>query len=387
MSWREDLRPASFRGVPFHVEAHDLTGGRRLALHQFPLRDEPYAEDLGRQGRNQNVDAYVVGDDYMAARDKLIAALEKAGPGSLVHPYLGTMQMAVRSYRLRESTRDGGIARFAIAFVEAGAAAFPSAAADTAGQCQLAADTLLETAAEDFKSWWNVDGLPQPVIAELEAELDRTLDGVTRLVGHIAGPIAAEIRAPANMAAALIGAVAQVAAVAGSPLQAARLYESLFSAGSRSAPVPTNTPTRRRQARSVNALHQLTRRAAVAEASRQSARAEFTARADALAQRTTLTAALDAQSAATDPVSGAPIADAVYQAMADLRAAVAEDLRIRGARLPELTRYTPPGTLPALVVAHRLYGDATREGEIVNRNRIRHPGFVGGGQGLEVLNA
>jgi prophage DNA circulation protein len=41
-------------------------------------------------------------------------------------------------------------------------------------------------------------------------------------------------------------------------------------------------------------------------------------------------------------------------------------------------------TLPALVVAHRVYGDATRADEIVSRNRVRHPGFVPGGIALEV---
>jgi len=36
-------------------------------------------------------------------------------------------------------------------------------------------------------------------------------------------------------------------------------------------------------------------------------------------------------------------------------------------------------------VAHRLYGDALAADGIVARNRIRHPGFVTGGQALEVL--
>mgnify|MGYP000977712715 CR=1 FL=1 len=39
----------------------------------------------------------------------------------------------------------------------------------------------------------------------------------------------------------------------------------------------------------------------------------------------------------------------------------------------------PPASVPALVAAHRLYGDAGRDAEIVGRNRIRHPGRVPGG--------
>ncbi len=41
-----------------------------------------------------------------------------------------------------------------------------------------------------------------------------------------------------------------------------------------------------------------------------------------------------------------------------------------------LRGYAPAETVSALVLAHALYGDALRSGEIVARNRVRHPGFV-----------
>jgi prophage DNA circulation protein len=41
-----------------------------------------------------------------------------------------------------------------------------------------------------------------------------------------------------------------------------------------------------------------------------------------------------------------------------------------------LRTYAPAETVSALVLAHALYGDALRSGEIVERNRVRHPGFV-----------
>lgn len=41
-----------------------------------------------------------------------------------------------------------------------------------------------------------------------------------------------------------------------------------------------------------------------------------------------------------------------------------------------LRTYTPPETVSALVLAHALYGDALRSGEIVSRNRVPNPGFV-----------
>ena len=51
-----------------------------------------------------------------------------------------------------------------------------------------------------------------------------------------------------------------------------------------------------------------------------------------------------------------------------------------------MASYTPQATLPALVIAHRLYGDATRADEVCVRNNVRHPGALRGGMALEVLS-
>ena len=61
--------------------------------------------------------------------------------------------------------------------------------------------------------------------------------------------------------------------------------------------------------------------------------------------------------------------------------------------LSRIERYTPTETVPALVIAQRLYGVANgidallgREADIVKRNAVAHPGFVRGGVALEVLS-
>ncbi len=78
--------------------------------------------------------------------------------------------------------------------------------------------------------------------------------------------------------------------------------------------------------------------------------------------------------------------DESYQALADLRSATAKDITARGADLARVVAYDPPATRPALVIAYDLYEDAGRDAEIVGRNHVRHPGFVPGGQPLEVLS-
>lgn len=400
MTWRDRIQSnsvdgqpllGSFRGARFVVPENDLEFGRRKQVHEYPKRDTPYVEDIGRKARRFSVQVFVDGsitadDDYIPARDALIAAIEEAGPGTLVHPWYGALRVDVVESSVRESTREGGRAAFQLAFVEAGEAIFPTATVQTASQVEAAADAALETVQADFAQAWDVDKLPGFSLVELAAELDRTLADVERWVAGAVDSVAAEIRAPGNMAAALIGAVRRMADAAAAPLRAIALYKTLFGAGASSPAVPTTTPTRRRQAAATAALHAAVQRSAVIEACRASSRADYPARDDALAVRVSLLDALDEQMEAVDAVTGAPVADEVYQGLAALRAAVAEDLRVRGARLPEARHVTFGATLPALVVAYRVHGDAARDAEIVDRNRIRHPGFVPGGRALEVLH-
>lgn len=50
MSWTDRLQPASFRGVAFKVDGDDLQIGRRTVVHEYPGRDTPSVEDMGRDG-------------------------------------------------------------------------------------------------------------------------------------------------------------------------------------------------------------------------------------------------------------------------------------------------------------------------------------------------
>ncbi len=141
-AWRQQLQRASFRGVPFFVRSADTEEGRRGVLHEYPLREDPYVEDLGRKAGEFSLDAFVIGDDYFKARDALRAALREPGPGELVHPTLGRMQVSlVASFRFVESLVDeGGIARFSLRFTESQPAIQPTVETDTAAVVDGAAD-------------------------------------------------------------------------------------------------------------------------------------------------------------------------------------------------------------------------------------------------------
>lgn len=96
--------------------------------------------------------------------------------------------------------------------------------------------------------------------------------------------------------------------------------------------------------------------------------------------------AIDALSAAAiDARSDADNANTERLAIAQAVAMTGRLLREVAVDLPRLTAYVPPTTAPAVLIAHRLYGDANRADEIARLNRLPDPLRVTGGQALEVL--
>ena len=398
MSWRDRLRPASFRGVEFFVESHESGGGRRGATHEYPQRDEPYAEDTGRKARTFVVDGYLVGADYDRARDLLIKALEEAGPGELVHPYLGTHRVIAREYTVRETTRDGGMVFVRVSFEEAGRNAFPSSPIDTVALVDaagIAADVTTEaafsTAIDHDAPGWLAAATSALVVAAteaIEAELPKAtalsgdLDTLRRDLLAMRSTAPTAVLTPATLASDLVALLAAVRGLPSDANEGLRMLLGLAGFAPSLDTFPQTTPFRVLQARNEAATLALVRRAAVSQAARAATAIRFDSRPSARAAREELANALDAEITAAADLGD----DEVYQGLSDLYAATVRDLTERGASLADVQRVTLPASQPALVVAYRLYQDASRDAEIVARNPVvRHPGLVPGDVELEVL--
>lgn len=166
--WKRGLKRATFRGVPFHTADRSLETGRAIALHEYPKRNSPYPEDMGKEARRWHVDAYVIGDDYMARRDKLIAACEKPGPGSYTDHWGRSSRVAVEKCVLRESSDEGRMAHLLLVLVEAGRGSSAGAPATTA-QLASAADALGAVSATQLAARGLVAQKPASIVEALTA--------------------------------------------------------------------------------------------------------------------------------------------------------------------------------------------------------------------------
>jgi prophage DNA circulation protein len=383
--------------VAFHTDGADQSGGRRLAIHEFAQRDGALVEDLGLRAHEFQVDGYVLGADYFTGRDALIAALDEAGSGTLVHPYRGDLTVYVADWRVREMSTDGGIAYFSLTFTTEGLMR-PTQTTDTASAVEIAAAAAAAEGEAGLVARFSVSGV-QGFVAEGAAQrvagvADRLQDGLSRLQGGREALSSATLRIQSlrSSALSLVRRVPDLGSVVAGVISSARLLASTppaafrelrnligFSSG---APAPGQTPSRMVERANGEALDRLVTLVASAEAVRAAAATPFRSYDEAIALRDDLSDRIDHQASLLADAGD----DAGYSALRNLRLAMVRDVTRRGGSLSRVFEYSPTATEPALVTAHRLYGDATRAREIVERNVIRHPGFVPGGQALEVLS-
>ncbi|WP_350447768.1 DNA circularization N-terminal domain-containing protein [Pseudomonas solani] len=405
MTWRDDYRPGSFRGVPFNLKRSSRSGGRRTVLNEYPLRDDASTEDIGRSARRFSLEMVLLGPDYMARRDRLISALEAAGPGTLVHPFYGELLVSVLdNYSCDESTEQGGRAAISVTFVETSTKPSPTDAQVPGALVNDAADVAQADAVAEFEDSFNVadyagfvaegaiDALSSATTSITEA--GGLLAGAGRfstLAGRLTGNLQGLILAPGNLATSILGMVRGLSATS-DPWAAFRAQASLFNLGKSAKSVRPSgyvTPSRAQQAANQEAVYTLIERVAVTEAARLATGRPldeagkpfdgltFTSRDQAAEVRDQVLVELDRQQLAAAQDRVRPLAAIATQ--------VARDMNQRSASLAPLATYQPLTTQPALLIAHRLYGDARRAEEIVARNSIAHPGFVPGGVALEVL--
>lgn len=408
-TWRDSLLPASFRGVAFEVEQASMPTGQRGQLHEFVQRDDPYFEQLGKRAQPHKLTAFVIGPDCLVRRDKLLEALEKPGAGELVHPWFGRMLVKAGPCEVTHERREGGMVRFELEMHPDQPRKYPSAKPNTQQRAVKASDSLLDAALGRYSvamkkvdtARINLNSLRNSV-SGVFARVHQQFSPISTVLNGISGFVQSIVNAPEGLQAMFSSYFSN----SGGGLS------GLFSSSSSGASYRSSVSAANQQVEAALAIDTIT----PAGGADTSAAAQATANLvqDALlVQVGNIVADLPVAQPA-DPLASVPplaqqeqqpverpevpVADDVlelrddlndaiwqaalkadhahYQALTDLRHALNDHLTAVAASGVRLVDVTPAQTLPALVLAYRRFGDATRQSEVVQRNRIRHPGFV-----------
>jgi prophage DNA circulation protein len=118
---KKRIKKASYNGVAFFLQANETVGGRRIVVHEFPYSNIPATEDLGLKPKQWAIEGFIFGALYKEQSQALQDALEKDGVGALNHPYLGkNLKVRCLNYRRAEYNRELGFVLFSMIFIEAG---------------------------------------------------------------------------------------------------------------------------------------------------------------------------------------------------------------------------------------------------------------------------
>jgi prophage DNA circulation protein len=435
VSFRDSLQQASFGGVPFGVLSADIMAGRRQELHEYPYRDRPWVEDLGRAARKIGFTAYLVedaksygGGDVIAQREKLIAACESPTAATLVHPTFGRMLVTVdEQVEIEERWDEGRYFAVRLAFIESGQRSFPSDSGATSNATKDAADkfdlktistyvtkakiaiargaAVIRSVESTVADWTGqITGLVKDATGLLNMAVDLPGDLGRYFGGRTAGftgstrsltsgltlsdLVAVGIANRATVSAQLTAANA--AAAAGNPGAIAATAQSALAALVAAAadpldgvrliltvvefqalPVVGTSPIAAAMSAATVSSASLFRRLSLAALARIVADYQPASADDAARLRDRVTALLDAEIL----VAGDAGDDDDYVALRAMRSTIVADLNARGAALPPLRTFAIGSALPSLVLANRLYRNSDRADDLIVQVDPVHPAF------------
>lgn len=421
-TWRDQLLPASFRGVSFLIPQTSVPVGMKGQLHEFPQRDTPFFEQLGKQSQVHKMTAWIVGDDCFERRDKLIEALETPGGGELVHPWLGRLQVKAGECEVSHDLTAGGMVVFDLTFYPDVPLKMPGAKANTQAQVVNSSDSLLASSLDRYKTAMSTVNSARLGLLQMR----NSLSGVFSVIQQQFSPFVSVFTDLTGFAQSLTnspGSLSSLFSSYFSDFSGFNFFGSSSGGGSGSSNVASSgggsgsgyrgalaeAAQQTEAASSINVVES-TGGVDVVSASQATAnlvqdavlvqiglivsempvatqpeliestpsveqqailpvvRPEVPVADDVIELRDNLNEAVFEASLKADPEH--------YLVLNSFRQTVVKHLTAVAASGVRLVDITPPETLSALVLAYRRFGDATRAPEVVQRNRIRHPGFV-----------
>lgn len=406
-AWKKRLRPAEFRGVPFFIDSHEISGGRHAVPHEAPDRNaKGFTEDIGLKTDSFTIEGHILGDSYFLVRDSLIAALKKKGSGTLKHPYLGIKDVQVDSYRFKEDTQQGRFASFQVTFLETGNLIFPEAIFNAVADFFNEANEAIDNVQTVFEGVWSLTNLPgyaleQAIntVSTVGSNIDDAVDAVNtfpdkltelkKLTLKLKDVTLDLLSSPSDLADLTMGTIEAMALTAkftklaetdtidtssGKDDQIS-VYDSLLGYGA-DAMYLDGTPTEAKASANDKAFNDMVNQMTVLSVAKISVAKQFASKDEALAQQQKVMEFMDGILADTS-------SDVIYNSFKKVAAFFVEALPAQ--TLANLVTIKNDQMTTSILSAYDLYESLDREADIIARNGIRNPAFISAGE-LEVLS-
>lgn len=435
----EDRLTASFRGVEFLLEEADGESGRRAIPHAYPKKEIGYTEDNGKVLTQERISGRVVGDNYFEQLQAILEALNKQGPGELVHPWFGIRKVQVGKVSHKLVNRIDGTATINFEVFEVGENLFPNSKSDTATQVKTEAEKTKDAVNSSFENGFDtstLDGVGDMVDQFLD-DLDELTRGLPSLPDDLRqwtdrlmrtkDSVGKLLAYPGDLARETMGLLEDIKGVVKDPIRALDVYanvqsrwqgtraelaitgglaRNISSDGGMAGSVPKFANPSKNDAMLSNAqtFKTLALNSAIVAQCSALSDAEIVKKLNDEAQVIESLSGAERNAILTGQQLkslGYGIADqlalyaaaavesgssSVWRQMRVLRQAVLADTRSRAELLPQVSLYKAKETVPVALVAWQQTGNTERRDSIVQRNGFSNPAFILPTDTVEVIS-
>jgi len=411
---------ASFRNVEFCIDSYDEPVGRRTILFEYPKKDIPFTEDMGRRAYTYSLQCHVVGDDYRDQIDKIKDACNKEGPGILSYDVFGDLEVMCPECVITGTNTEKKYIKFTLSFQERGKKEFPKEETDAILSMMQKAIAVRSQAGSLLEKAFSITGQVESVIDKAVDLVDTAADaidaikptGLMRIAKKIAAFSAAvsELKAKARELAAtpsrlraqfeasfnLLGESFglnpkenntreqnkmqnNIAEANRYNSEDRKTYDNLLTYGDDLTDIEELTPAREQESLNQKTMKVYMKSMAVSYLAEKAVESGFSTSNDANNAREKLVDDIDAILEITED-------DETFQALQELQKQAQIGIPDPNKQLPSIKKIVLPETTPSIVLAYRLYGNNDLEGDILLRNMIQNPAYIVGGNEIEVIS-
>ena len=400
-TWKDKIQPASFKGVPFGVSSDKGDFGRRIVRHDFINSRDPYIEDIGLAAREFTIDAYILGDDYMTIRDRLIAKCEESGPGVLVHPWYGKIYVSLLGKAIvSHASADGRMCVVSFQVVRVGETPVSVQADNGMVKTVTAAGAALNAVNTGFAKAFEITGQISYVVDSAREKITAALNTVSDIkaqarklaefnqkIGAMVSDINTLMLAPGDLVNALHDVLSfnfgggtltnpyNLTAKIDDFYELRKLFifgdDDVFSDG--------ESPSVLTEVANSESINSLVKISAIVMAARVVVDLEFKNYNEAIKIRGIIIDAIDGVMETTSD-------DDLFLSLIELKSQVVKNIEAKSQGLSALQSIALVSSIPSLVLAYNLYGNLDLEQDVIDRNNVRVPAMVPGGVPLEVLS-
>lgn len=182
----DNLRNASYKGIPFLVTDSRITFSPRTIIHEYPNSDRIEAQFLSKGTKTFSLEMRFHGEgtEYFSKRKALETALLEPSIGKLIHPHEGEINCAViGSPALLENNTELGVGKYSVDFIKIDQKIFPTEIANNSAQIQSVRDDVNTSMDAFFTSTFDI--IYAEAYAESQSYLESIIDTYNNIVNNL----------------------------------------------------------------------------------------------------------------------------------------------------------------------------------------------------------